>query len=87
MLTPAEWRVANLVSKGWSITATAGALFVTERTVKQHFQKICAKLGLDPNDRPPGVAVALARPVAMQFTDARGPLQFRRPTEKGAVLA
>jgi DNA-binding NarL/FixJ family response regulator len=86
MLTPAESRVANLLSKGLSTKATANALFVTERTVKQHLQKICMKLGLDPNDGPPAVAAALARPIPTQFTGARSNLRFRRPTVKEAAL-
>jgi DNA-binding NarL/FixJ family response regulator len=76
LLTRAESRVANLASKGLSSQAIANQLFLTEGTVRRHLLRIYKKLGLDPDDTPPNAVAALARPIPLQFTDARSHVQL-----------
>ena len=48
-LTEREREVLELVAEGLSNKATAGRLFVTERTVEAHVKQIFLKLGVDAN--------------------------------------
>jgi DNA-binding CsgD family transcriptional regulator len=61
VLTPAERRVANLVSKGLSNLAIANQLFVSRNTVETHLRNINKKMGRGPDDTPPAAAAALRR--------------------------
>jgi len=78
LLTRAESRVANLASKGLSSHAIANQLFLTERTVSRHLLRIYNKVGQAPDDTPPTGAAALARPIPLQFIDARSTMQLRQ---------
>ena len=49
-LSPREREVLVLVARGWSNSAIAGQLFLTERTVESHVRAIFTKLGI-PEDR------------------------------------
>ena len=82
LLTRAESRVANLASKGLSSQAIANQLFLTERTVRRHLLRIYEKVGLDPDDTPPTAAAALARPIRLEFTDARSHGQLRKGMQR-----
>lgn len=46
-LTPRELDVLELMAEGWSNTAIAHRLFLSERTIETHTSSIFAKLGLD----------------------------------------
>ena len=54
-----ELEVLGLVARGLTNRAIAGALFISEATVKTHLVHVFAKLGVD--DRTAAVTVALER--------------------------
>ena len=58
-LTSREVEVLELVARGSSNADIAGALFISEATVKTHLLHTFAKLGVD--DRTAAVVVALER--------------------------
>ncbi len=79
LLTRSEMRVATLLSEGYSNREIAKRLSVSVNTVESHIRKIYEKVGPHPDDTPLAVAVALPRPTAMQFTDARGRVPLSEP--------
>ena len=58
-LTAREIEVLELVARGSSNADIAGALFISEATVKTHLLHVFAKLGVD--DRTAAVVAALER--------------------------
>lgn len=50
-LTPAEWRVLEMMAAGLSNTGIAAVLHLSPRTVESHVKWIFRKLGLWPSDR------------------------------------
>lgn len=80
MLTPAEWRVLNLIRHGMRRRAIADRLSVSENAVKYHIANIGSKLGvsgLEALRQWPGYPVdspLARRSASMTTTTALGPL-------------
>lgn len=45
-LSPAEWKVAELIADGWNNSAIAEKMFITVHTVEKHINSIYAKMEL-----------------------------------------
>ena len=60
-LTPAEWRVAQLVAAGLSNARVAEQLFMGQRTVESHLSHIFRKLGVRSRTEMSSAVGALAR--------------------------
>ena len=58
-LTPRELDVLRLVSRGRTNKEIAGAMFISEETIKSHMKGLFQKLGV--HDRAEAVAIALQR--------------------------
>jgi DNA-binding NarL/FixJ family response regulator len=69
VLTPRERDVFDLIAQGWSNTEIAGALFLSEGTVKTHVSRVLTKLAL--RDRIQ--AVILARELDLPPPPKRAP--------------
>lgn len=50
LLSPREWEVAQLVAAGKSNNEIAGQLFISQRTVTTHLQRIYSRLGLSRSE-------------------------------------
>jgi len=45
-LTPREKQILDLLASGWSTSAIASRLYISQATVRNHVQHILAKLGV-----------------------------------------